>query len=815
MNAKPTRARLIMSWAALLALAALPAHAGSGTTLTASQDLKGIVQSLERNEEYLAAFAVSVERLASLVPPSTSDPDESLDALTDVVWMANAAGHQALADELARLLIKESADRLGNRDVRTGDAWRMYGAIARIPRGQRESWRALEEARCIFETAGMEQSSEYARLLWAKGSWYRWMDRATSLAFLEKGMMLGESIDPTPSKEAADRATWVGWTLLHLGYHDKARIQFDRAQRVYRSLGLTDVSTYGTLVAALGDLDAINEDWVRAERRYREATRIFELAWARRGATSRNIPLHGYHLMALTQVKQGKNDEAWRSLQRYRSGQAMRASIGVSSWRAGNDPAYQPVRKMYDQLVHNRSTAQALKESPFVREATWRALIDQLELVATCARAETDYVLSHPIAEASLEKLQSSLPENTAYVGWLDAWFGDDLSASTAKFRRARMRYVVRADGPVRWAPVFEVTTRDAHWAMRKPAQDFHAIMARSALWRERLQDDPELAALARRVYRDFFGDDVFELAGVERVITEVACLDEWIHTDALIGPDDTYLSERYAFSYSPSASVYLALNESQGPSHSAREATVLALGDPTFAKKPRNENSRIDEVTLRGALSHDPAALGRLPSLPFSGRELDHIQSLFPDSRILRGDNASEASINRLVDYGELDDFDIVHLASHALVDAAPERCAIALTRKGVDGSVANDGLIDTPEIRMGWKLNAELVTLSACQTAGVGFHRGEPLGFAQALFQAGTRCVLLSLWKVDDEATSMLMSRFYENVATFDAGKVSYSSALADAKNWLREYTDKKGRQPFAHPVYWSGFVLIGDSN
>jgi CHAT domain-containing protein len=118
----------------------------------------------------------------------------------------------------------------------------------------------------------------------------------------------------------------------------------------------------------------------------------------------------------------------------------------------------------------------------------------------------------------------------------------------------------------------------------------------------------------------------------------------------------------------------------------------------------------------------------------------------------------------------------------------------------------------VDTPEIRMSWKLNAGLVTLSACQTAGVMFHRGEPMGFAQALFQAGARCVLLSFWKVDDEATSMLMSRFYENVAQKN---VSYSDALVEAKNWLRTYTDANGKHPFAHPVYWAGFVLLGDAN
>jgi CHAT domain-containing protein len=249
----------------------------------------------------------------------------------------------------------------------------------------------------------------------------------------------------------------------------------------------------------------------------------------------------------------------------------------------------------------------------------------------------------------------------------------------------------------------------------------------------------------------------------------------------------------------------------------------VLAIGDPVFSLAQANTavvrptDSRIDDVMLRSAVNHDPTALDKLPRLPYTGRELDRMQALFPDSRVIRGRDASEVAVDSMVAANELQHFDIVHVASHALVDPAPERCAIALSRLNVDGSVSNDGLIDTPEMRMGWKLDAELVTLSACQTAGVGFNRGEPVGFAQALFQAGARCVLLSFWKVDDEATSLLMSRFYENVAAYGKqGKpVSYSESLQDAKNWVRNYTDKAGRHPFAHPVYWSGFVLIGDAN
>ena len=137
---------------------------------------------------------------------------------------------------------------------------------------------------------------------------------------------------------------------------------------------------------------------------------------------------------------------------------------------------------------------------------------------------------------------------------------------------------------------------------------------------------------------------------------------------------------------------------------------------------------------------------------------------------------------------------------------------------------------------------LDAELVTLSACQT-GLGKYSGGEgyLGFSQALFLAGARSLVLSLWEVDDTATSLLMTRFYENLVGDGAVKpMPKAEALAEAKRWLRGLGPEevsqltkdlptrgtRGRvaprqqagavqaaRTYEHPYYWSGFVLIGD--
>jgi CHAT domain-containing protein len=160
------------------------------------------------------------------------------------------------------------------------------------------------------------------------------------------------------------------------------------------------------------------------------------------------------------------------------------------------------------------------------------------------------------------------------------------------------------------------------------------------------------------------------------------------------------------------------------------------------------------------------------------------------------------------------------------------------------LSGRDATDGRLTAERILRGWKLDAELVTLSACET-GLGRYAGGEghLGFSQALFVAGARSLVLSLWEVDDASTALLMTRFYENlIGTPDglAKPMLKAEALAEAKRWLRELDpeevrvltkdlDTRGtrgrvvpRQPaqnpqpartYEHPYYWSGFILIGE--
>ena len=138
---------------------------------------------------------------------------------------------------------------------------------------------------------------------------------------------------------------------------------------------------------------------------------------------------------------------------------------------------------------------------------------------------------------------------------------------------------------------------------------------------------------------------------------------------------------------------------------------------------------------------------------LPGTRYEVEALARLFQSddrpTRILLGTDASEPELDRLAASGELGRFGFIHLATHGVIDEdVPARSAVILTQTGLPDPLEQvlhqkpvfDGRLLVREIQRGWELKAELVTLSACETAlgrdagGEGF-----VGFTQALLMSG----------------------------------------------------------------------------
>jgi CHAT domain-containing protein len=116
-------------------------------------------------------------------------------------------------------------------------------------------------------------------------------------------------------------------------------------------------------------------------------------------------------------------------------------------------------------------------------------------------------------------------------------------------------------------------------------------------------------------------------------------------------------------------------------------------------------------------------------------------------------------------------------------------------------------DGFLHTYEV-FNLKLNADLVTLSACETGLGKLSRGEGLiGLTRGFIYAGAPSVLVSLWSVD-ESTAALMKIFYQNLKS----GMSKAEALRRAK--LKLIDTQENGFSFAHPFLWAPFVLVGEA-
>ncbi|MGB8507576.1 MAG: CHAT domain-containing protein, partial [Pyrinomonadaceae bacterium] len=161
------------------------------------------------------------------------------------------------------------------------------------------------------------------------------------------------------------------------------------------------------------------------------------------------------------------------------------------------------------------------------------------------------------------------------------------------------------------------------------------------------------------------------------------------------------------------------------------------------------------------------------------------------------------DANLSRVTG-GELADFRVIHFATHGLFnDDRPELSGLVLSRVDESGR-GRESFLKASDI-YDLRLNADLIVLSACRT-GLGRHvNGEGLlGITRAFMYAGSRSVVASLWKVNDEATAKLMEQFYG--AMFRDG-LPPSAALRKAKEAVRS----QGR--WRSPYYWAGFVMQGE--
>jgi tetratricopeptide (TPR) repeat protein len=291
---------------------------------------------------------------------------------------------------------------------------------------------------------------------------------------------------------------------------------------------------------------------------------------------------------------------------------------------------------------------------------------------------------------------------------------------------------------------------------------------------------------LARELGQRLFAGALDTLPGVSRLVVVPDGVLHRVPFDALRDAEGRRLVEKFAVSLMPALSVAVAQWGRPRPTRDA--ARMLAMGDARFADEASATQGSPADV-YREAFS----AGGGLPRLPASSREVRRAAryAAFAEVRV------REAASERYLKSAPLDSFDILHCAPHAIVvERSAARTALAVAAGG-----GEDGFLGPADL-LALRLDAALVVLSACRTAGGVTVRGEGIqGLSGAFLAAGARAVLATQWRIRDRDAGPFMEDFYRAMA----GGMPVSDALRSAKLGAI----RRG----ASPAMWAAFTLVGD--
>jgi CHAT domain-containing protein len=503
-----------------------------------------------------------------------------------------------------------------------------------------------------------------------------------------------------------------------------------------------------------------------------------------------------------------------------------------------------PYYAMVDLLLKQGETAQALT---YAERAKGRVLLDVLSngrvdinKAMTKEELDSDHALT-----TEINKLNTQISRLKA------AGQSDELPALTARLEKARLEYEAFQTGLYAAHPELRVKRGEAHTLTPGEADGLLAG-GRSALLeyvvgennsylfvltkgagqpvelkvyplsikgkeltglaqdflRRVAEHDLTIKAPAGRLYELLVKPAEKQLQGVSSLII-VPDGPLWdLPFQALHRGQRGYLLEDYAISYAPSLSVLREMKRKGAELLRARGGQPGNVPAPRPAAKSfRTELLALGNPVLRGETAAKLSALrdeDSLSPLPDAEREVNTLGKLYGParSRVLVGERATEEEVK-----AESEKYLLLHFATHALLDDRnPMYSRILLSQAG--RGAGEDGFLEAWEL-MKLDLTAELTVLSACQTARGRVGAGEGMiGMSWALFVAGCPSVVVSQWKVDSARTTDLMLEFHRNLLRRKGSEPAMTKAEA-----LRAASLKLLHGQYNHPVYWAGFVLIGN--
>src|SRR5712691_428202 len=656
--------------------------------------------------------------------------------------------------------------------------------------------------------------------------------------YYRQALPIEEKLAPN-SLLAADSLNGMGLLAEDRGDLSKSHELHQQALAIREKFAPGSLTVAASLTA-LGDVDRIRGDLEKAEEYYRKSLAIQEKLAPESAARAETLA----DLAGVMLRKQQLDAAAPLSEQGLNALESQISHLGGSEevrsgFRAKHLSYYRDyidlLMRFHDQRPAEGFSARALEASERararglldllneshvdIRQGVEPALLDQERFLQTSLNAKAAYrirLLTRPHTAQEASNLEKEISALTA------AW-----ETTEAEIRARSPRYAALTQPrPLRLSEIqrlLDPKTLLLEYSLGDDRSFMWAVTPGSLVSFE-LPKRSEVETAARRAYEEVSANHLparsqatkalsrmllaplaGQLGSKRLVIVAEGAL-QYIPFSALQGPRGVPLIAEHEIVTLPSASTLAILREEM-EGHSPASMQLAVLADPVFSPDdPRV--SRTSQTNLRISSSDKlersakETGLATLDRLPASRREANAIVAL-------AGERASKKALDfdanlETATSPELSQFRIVHFASHALLNSQhPELSGIILSLVDRQGH-PQDGFLQAHQI-YNLKLNADLVVLSACQTALGKEVQGEGLiGLTRGFMYAGAPRIVASLWQVPDLATMELMRRFYSGILRQG---LPPAAALRAAQAAMRK------EQRWRAPYYWAGFTLQGE--
>ncbi len=580
--------------------------------------------------------------------------------------------------------------------------------------------------------------------------------------------------------------------LKGLGTIALKRGNLTKAEELFRrALALREKIAPGSTAVglSLNDLGQVYRREGRNEiaaEHFCRATDVFDQQRKRLGGTTEGRSAFGeataehYHECLAALLDIGRPAEAFRALERGRA----RSFLDLLAERDLRWTADMPLelarnRKQTD-TEYDRTQAGLDRLSPMRDQAEIDRLVVRLrELRARQEEIAAKVRQTSPRAAAlqdpkplDLASTRAALDPGTLLLAWSIG-------------REQSFLFVVQSAGTDPGLEVFPLALGDQ--ALRERVESFLNLLKRSG------SDQAGVVGPARELYDVLLRPAQTRVSAAKRLLVSP---DGPLHIlpFAALVHDGHYLAEKKPVHTVISATVYAELKKVRREWVST-PVELVAFGDPSYPPLPPGQFSAV-HPEVRAAVGRGLA----LTPLPSTREEVRDIAALYPEARTFLGMEATE---ERAKSIGK--DARYIHFACHGLLDERfPLNSALALTIPEIPGEGQDNGLLQAWEIFENVRLDADLVTLSACDSALGQEMGGEGLlGLTRAFQYAGARSVVASLWSVSDVSTADLMKRFYGYLREGRSKDEALRAAQADLIQ----------SEAFSHPYYWAAFQLTGD--